>query len=134
VTPIHRARTGGPDFFLLRARQHLVANDDRASALYTRAAFEIKVKGFCDKKSVLVPYKKEPRQMKADSFWQAAKTRALSVAAAIPGEVQTLTTLFLAVDAAQKVVLNPLSHSIPQPLTRPEIQAAITAVDNLRFE
>jgi energy-coupling factor transporter ATP-binding protein EcfA2 len=133
VTPIHRARDGGPDFFLSRAKQHLVANDDRASAVYTRAAFEIKVKGYCDKKSVAVPYKKEPRLMKIDSFWQAAKVRAIAIAAN-PGERQTLSALFQAVDAAQRVVLNPLSHSITQPVTKPEIQAAITAVENLRFE
>lgn len=133
VTPIHRARDGGPDFFLSRARQHLAANDDRASAVYTRAAFEVKLKGYCDKRSVPVPFKKETRHMTADSFWQAAKTRSLSTAPT-PADNATFSALFQAVEAARKVVLNPLSHSITQPVTRPEIQAAINAVQNLRFE
>jgi energy-coupling factor transporter ATP-binding protein EcfA2 len=134
MTPLHRARDGGPDFFLARARQHLTANDERASAVYTRAAFEVKVKGYCDDVSVPVPYKKEARRMTADSFWQAAKARSRKYATDHnPTDLGALNGLFQAVDAAQRVVLNPLSHSATQPVTRPEIQAAIDAVANLRF-
>ena len=101
--------------------------------MYTRAAFEVKLKGYCDKRSVPVPFKKETRHMTADSFWQAAKTRSLSTAPT-PADNATFSAFFQAVEAARKVVLNPLSHSITQPVTRPEIQAAINAVQNLRFE
>ena len=92
------------------------------------------MKGFCDKKLVPVPYRKEARLMTIDTFWQAAKTKTLSVTSMTAAERAGFEALFQSVEAARKVVLNPLSHSITQPVTRPEIQAAIDAVQNLRFE
>jgi energy-coupling factor transporter ATP-binding protein EcfA2 len=133
VTPVHRPRNGGSDFFLERGNQHLVANDDRAAAVYARAAFESKVKSYCDQKSVPVPYKKDPKKMDAESFWRAATKHAIQGAPNIP-EKRKLAVGFRSVYTAKKVVLNPLSHSAPQPVTRPEIQAALAAVSNLEFK
>ena len=42
-------------------------------------------------------------------------------------EKRTLAALFRPVYAAKQVVLNPLSHSIAQPITRPEVQGAIAS-------
>ncbi len=48
-------------FFLVRARRHLTLNDPPSAANYTRSrAFEWKIKGYCDKFSVKVPYKNNP--------------------------------------------------------------------------
>ena len=46
VTPLYRPRQSGPDFFLERAKRHVVDNDDRAAAVYARAAFEAKVRKY----------------------------------------------------------------------------------------
>ena len=132
VTPIHSHRESGPNFFLTRASQHLAANDDRAAALYARAAFEAKVRKHCSDNSLSVPYNKDARKVKAEALWQAAKKHALEVAPD-PAAKRTLGSLFRAVYGAKQVVLNPLSHSIPQPLTKPEIQGAISAVTGLKF-
>lgn len=131
-TPIHQPRGSGPDFFLARANQHLAANDDRAAALYARAAFEAKVKKYCDRRSVPVPYKKDPKKIDAETFWKAASGHALQKAPT-PADKMKLEGMFQAIDVAKKVVLNPLSHSNPQTVTKPEIHAAISAVTNLDF-
>lgn len=133
VTPIHRPREGGPEFFLSRARQHLVDNDERGAALYARAAFEAKIKAYCDNKSVPVPYKRDPKKMDSESFWKAASANALDKAPN-PAAKTALETKFLAIGVAKKVVLNPLSHSAPPAVTRAEIQAAIAAVSSLEFK
>ncbi len=80
VTPLHRQRQGGPDFFLERARQHVVDNDDRAAAVYARAAFEAKVRKYCSDKSLPVPFNKEPRKVKSETLWRAATKHALESA------------------------------------------------------
>lgn len=133
VTPLHRLRNCGPEFFLDRARQHLAANDDRAAALYARAAFEAKVRKCCHDKSLPVPFSKEPRKVKAETLWRVATKHAIDTAPG-PAEKRTRGALFRAVYAAKQVVLNPLSHSITQPVTKPEVQAAISAVSNLEFK
>jgi hypothetical protein len=133
VTPVHRPRDGGSDFFLARANQHFAANDDRAAAVYARAAFESKVKLYCDQKSVPVPYKKDPKKMDAESFWKAATKHAIQGAPNV-AEKRKLAGGFRSVYTAKKVVLNPLSHSAAQPITRPELQAALVAVSNLGFK
>ncbi|MBZ5493551.1 MAG: AAA family ATPase [Acidobacteriia bacterium] len=132
VTPVHRSRDGGPNFFLDRANKHLADNDDRAAAVYARAAFEAKVRKYCSDKYLPVPYNKDPRKVKAESLWKAATKHALEVAPN-PAEKRMLGSLFRSVYAAKQVVLNPLSHSITQPITKPEIQAAILAVSQLVF-
>ena len=136
MTPVYKPRGAGSDFFTVRAREHLANNDDRAAGMYTRAGFETKVKKYCDKRSVPVPYSKEPRGLKIEDAWRAAKAKAISAAQSgnNPTLVQNLTALFHAADLAKKVILNPLSHSTPQLITRQEIAAAIAAVENLLFE
>jgi energy-coupling factor transporter ATP-binding protein EcfA2 len=132
ATPVHRSRDGGADFFLSRAKSHLAANDDRAAAVYARAAFEAKIKAHCDKRSVPVPYSRDPKRIDADTFWKAATKHAIEKAGT-PAEKAALEPGFQAIEVAKKIVLNPLSHAITQSVTKPEIQAAIDAVMNLNF-
>ena len=132
VTPIHKKRESGPDFFLGKARNHLANNDDRAAGMYTRVAFETKVKKYCEDKGVPVRYFREPKRLSIDQAWTPAQVKALEQAEATRRPV--LEQLFAAVTQAQRVILNPLSHSIPQTLTRIEIETAINAVEALKFE
>ena len=133
VTPLHRLRESGADFFLKRASRHLAANDDRAAAMYARAAFEAKVRKYCSDKSLPVPFNKDPRKVKAESLWRAAIKHAIESAPTV-GEKRILGNVFRAVHVAKQVVLNPLSHSTTQPLVKPEIQQAIDAVLSFKFE
>lgn len=135
VTPIHRRWGCNANFFLDRAQLHLDNHDHRAAGLYARAGFEWKVKAFCNDHSVMVPYSKDPRKLKIEAAWVAAKNKALKLAddSGDATKRPRLANLFATVDSAKKVVLNPLSHSTPQPLTKAEVENAINAVLSLVF-
>lgn len=136
VTPVVCSRKDSGDFkfFLSRATEYLNANDFRAASVYARAAFEAKLKSRCDKKAIPVPYQKPPKHIDAEKFWNAAIKHSLGLAANDAAKRRALGMHFRDVYRCKKVVLNPLSHSTPQPVTKPEIQAAIDAVESLRFE
>lgn len=125
-TPLWRGHEEGWTDNLARAKQHLATHDDRAAGVYTRAAFEGKLKKYCDKHKVPVPYRSNPAEMNSDMFWTAikAKLTADNKIAAIQQQVNNIATY-------RKVVLNPLSHEHPITLTQAEIQGAITAIEEL---
>ncbi len=132
VTPMHRSWRCDTNFFIQRAKRHLAENDQRAAGMYARAAFEMKVKAFCENHQVPVPFVREIRKLNIEKAWEAAKTKAVAKAGNSPKKA-SLEASFLTVDLVKKVVLNPLSHSIPQPLTKTEVQGAIDAVETLSF-
>jgi energy-coupling factor transporter ATP-binding protein EcfA2 len=132
--PRHYERDGGAKFFLERAREHLSKNDLNAAANYARSAFEYKIKKYCSDSSLPVPYKKNPREMKADGFWLAAQTAARKKAIDAVA-LAKLNGLFADVDRSKRIVLNPLSHSTAGVgLARVEVQSAIDAVELLQFK
>lgn len=131
--PRHHQREGGADFFLVRARRGLATNDLAGAANYARAAFEWKIKSYCDKRSVPVPYKRDPRAISADAFWQAVKKHSVDEADGATLKA-TLSGLHADIETWRRLVLNPLSHSATVPVTRHEVQSAIHAVQNLRFK
>jgi len=73
--PVHRGHREGAPHLLLRARQHLAAHDERAAAVYARAAFERKLQRYCEEKRVPVRYHTDPRRIDAQSFWDATKKK-----------------------------------------------------------
>jgi hypothetical protein len=129
---MHRSWRCDTNFFIQRAKRHLAENDQRAAGMYARAAFEMKVKAFCENHQVPVPFVREIRKLNIEKAWEAAKTKAVAKAGNSPKKA-SLEASFLTVDLVKKVVLNPLSHSIPQPLTKTEVQGAIDAVETLSF-
>jgi hypothetical protein len=130
--PRHHPRDGGADYYLDRARRHLATNDLASAGNYTRAAFEWKIKTYCDKGSIPVPYKRDSRAIGWETFWKAAKNHAFEKATDPILRVQ-LNTLFAHIELWKKIVLNPLSHPAAAPVTRQEVQSAIDAVNRLRF-
>lgn len=125
-TPLWRGHEEGWTDNLARAKQHLATHDDRAAGVYARAAFEGKLKKYCDKHKVPVPYRSNPAEMNSDMFWTAikAKLTADNMIAAIQQQVSNIATY-------RKIVLNPLSHEHPITLTQAEIQGAISAIEEL---
>lgn len=124
-TPLWRGHSETWSDHLLRARQHLAEHDDRAAAVYARAAFEAFLKKYCNKHGVAVQYKMNPADMTTEMFWTAIK-KALS-----PTDIATLQKQFRDVEMYRKIVLNPLSHEHPTTVTTAEIQGAINAIDEL---
>ena len=125
-TPLWRGHEEGWADNLARAKQHLATHDDRAAGVYARAAFEGKLKKYCDKHKIPVPYRSNPAEMNSDMFWTAIKDKLTSdnKIAAIQQQVSDIATY-------RKVVLNPLSHEHPITLMHAEIQGAITAIEEL---
>ena len=124
--PVLRGHNKGYSDLLARARQHLRDNDERAAAVYTRAAFERKLQRYCEEKSVPVRYHTNPRQITAEWFLQAIKKRAKDKGKTSPA--------FRQIETYRKIVLNPLSHASATTVTRPEIEGAIDAVEKLDFK
>jgi ABC-type cobalamin/Fe3+-siderophores transport system ATPase subunit len=125
-TPLWRGHGEGWANNLERAKQHLADHDDRAAGVYARAAFEGKLKKYCDKHKVPVPYRSNPAEMTTEMFWKAIKDKlaADTKLAGIQAQIGDI-------EASRKVVLNPLSHEHPISLTQAEIQSAITAIEEL---
>jgi len=124
-TPLWRGHDEGWTDNLTRARQHFADHDDRAAGVYARAAFEGKLKSYCEKKSVAVQFKSDPAKMTTEMFWTAIKGKLTAAElAAIQKEITDIETY-------RKIVLNPLSHEHPTTLTSAEIQGAITAIAEL---
>jgi energy-coupling factor transporter ATP-binding protein EcfA2 len=125
-TPLWRGQDEGWTDNLARAKQHLANHDDRAAGVYARAAFEGKLKKYCDKHKVPVPYRANPAEITSDMFWKAVKDK-LAADNKLAGVQQQVSDI----ETYRKVVLNPLSHEHPITLTQAEIQGAITAIEEL---
>lgn len=124
--PLWKGNGDGWTHSLERAREHLASHDDRAAAVYARAAFEGKLKKYCDKNGVPVQYKSDSSKMKSEMFWIAIKKRLT--------DAKTIATYQQQIDEVEvyrNTVLNPLSHEHPITLTTAEIRGAIDAIAEL---
>ena len=92
----------------------------------TTAAFESKLKKYCEDKQVAVQYKLNQSLVTTEMFWKAIKDKLLP-----DGKSDTVQAQFGAIEAHRKVVLNPLSHEHPTTLTEAEIRGAISAIEDL---
>ncbi len=125
-TPLWRGNGEGWTDHLRRAKQHLANHDDRAAGVYARAAFEGKLKKYCNDKGIWVQFKSDPAEINTNMFWKGIKDKLDS-----QGTLASLQQQIADIEMYRKVVLNPLSHEHPTTLTHAEIQGAIDAIDNL---
>lgn len=125
-TPLWRGNDEGWKDNLQRAKQHLANHDDRAAGVYARSAFEGKLKKYCDKHRIPVPYRSNPAEMNSQMFWDAIRKKLTD-----EGKIATYHVQIADIETYRKVVLNPLSHEHPTTLTQAEIQGAITAIEEL---
>jgi hypothetical protein len=130
--PVHRLQGAHSEvFFIDRAREHLANGDVPAAGNYARSAFEWKLKKHCDEKHVPVRYFRDPAKLTVEPLWQAAKARALS--SVDPADKHALETIFGRIEMYRNIILNPLSHAAPAAVERVEVEAAIAAIESLRF-
>ncbi len=111
---------------LNRAKQHLSSNDERAAAVYARAAFEYLAKSICDKK-IPVPFTLDNTHIESNVLWEAIKKRVSDKGkhAEYQGKIKDLETF-------RNIVLNPWSHGAGAHVVKAEIQGAIDAVEALK--
>lgn len=123
--PIHRTLQDGFEELLARADAHITNHDERAAAVYARAAFEHWAKKYCENKRVDVPFKIDPAALKINELWQKIKTSMTPAqSAANQAKIADLETY-------RRIVLNPLSHVAGAPVVDAEVMGAINAVRNL---
>lgn len=125
-TPRWRGSEEGWSDNLERAKQHLANHDDRAAGVYARAAFEGKLKRYCEKHSVPVQFVADPSKLTTEMLWLGIKESLKSM-----GKLESVQVQISEIETWRKVVLNPLSHQHPITLTQSEIQGAIAAIENL---
>lgn len=126
-TPLWRGHEETWHDNLQRAKQHLLVNhDDRAAGVYARAAFEGKLRQYCNNKGVAVQYKSDPSKLTTELFWKAIKDKLTA-----ENKLAQFQRQISDIETYRKVVLNPLSHEHPITLTQAEIQGAITAIEEL---
>jgi len=114
--------------YLATARKHMAMGDLHAAALYARMAFETKLRKYCSRKSVRVPFKDDPSKVKAEHLLQAVEERLRD-----GGKWDEYEPMLDRVKASRRVVLNPLSHAGAYTVCRAEVAKAIEAVDALRL-
>jgi hypothetical protein len=96
--------------------------------LYARAAFETRLKNFCERRRLPVPYHTDPRRVSSEDLWQAVTgTRGGD------GTCHVDATTKATIGSLRKVVLNPLNHAGASSITKAEVDAAIKAVERLSF-
>jgi energy-coupling factor transporter ATP-binding protein EcfA2 len=112
--------------FLQQAKAHYQAHDYRAATVYARVAFENKLKNFCSRKRLPVPYDRDPRRMSSEDFWNAVTSiRGGDGKCHVDGPTKAR------IESLRKVVLNPLSHADANSITKTEVDAAIKTVEGL---
>jgi len=131
--PTYLRHGEGAADLLVRAREHLASNDERAAALYARLALEVKLKRYCDKNGVPVAYNRDPRKVQAQAFWDAVRPHAFDKYRNDAAVLASLESSFASIEALRKVVLNPLSHSGVATVVKAEVKQAIDVVDGLSF-
>jgi len=116
--------------YLAKAREAIqVPRDDRMAGLYARVAFEAKLKSFCGKKHLPVPFHPNAKDYDTDDFLSAIEIHAK----ARGKHVQNYAAI-QRVKQFRKGVLNPLAHCHPVSLHQGEIELAIEAVGQLEFD
>jgi len=114
--------------YIQQAKVHQAEHDYRAAAVYARAAFETRLKNFCERRRLPVPYHADSRRVSSEELWQA-----VTGARGGDGTCHVDATTKATIEALRKVVLNPLNHAGASSITKTEVDAAIKAVEGLSF-
>ncbi|KAA9361446.1 AAA family ATPase [Ochrobactrum quorumnocens] len=117
---------------LATARRFHGLNEYAAAAVHARIAFELALKKLCERKSIPVRFKTDPRQLSSDELLTAIETW-LNEASRIAMK-PLIDPAIVSLKLWRKVVLNPFSHSTPVSLNAAEVQGAIDAAEKLHAD
>ena len=114
--------------YLEKAKEHLEANDYKASAVYLRTAFEAAIKQYCQEKNLAVKYRENPKDLTTEDFWIPIKAQMDE-----DGRFPLLDLKIVdKIELARKFILNPLNHATIVSIPRRELVDAIIVVGNLK--
>lgn len=107
---------------LTKAENHLNQCDFKASAVYTRSAFEKMIRRYCEKKQKPIAFKPRLKDYTSDDFWKIIKQ-----------DLQEKTKTDI--ETYRALVLNPFSHyNTERHEFKTELQGAIQAIKILQAE
>ena len=110
--------------FLNRAKDHLAANDFKASAVYIRTEFERLVKKYCAEKRLKVTYKKNLKELQSNELWESIVDQT-NISEELKNDIET----------HRGTVMNPYSHyDLERPQFKAELEATIDSVELLQNE
>ena len=112
--------------YLEKAKEYFDGNDYKACAIYLRTAFEVAIKNFCDKKRLLVNYRKNPKRLTSEDFWAPIKNGRDK-----GGKPFLQESLINEIELYRSIILNPLSHATIVNIIKKEIYEAMEAVKKL---
>lgn len=131
LVPIVRPHTGDLD----RAKAHLANGDLVAAAVYTRVAFEGRLRNVCEKKGIRVSYKKEQKHFSADALWQGIVERQkdrVELRRQTPSAKDFIPPVLRQdVETVRSTVLNQLSHAGAPGLVQTEVAKAISVIERI---
>lgn len=115
-----------------KARKFYAINEYAAAAVHSRVAFELALKKLCERKSIPVRFKSDPRKLSSEELLGGVEAwlnepKRTHIKRLIDPTVQS-------VKLWRQVVLNPFSHSTPVNLSSAEVIGAIDAVEKLHAE
>jgi len=126
LIPVHKSQGN----YLQKAREHLAQNDEKAAAVYTRSEFERRLREYCETLGVKVPFKKRTEQISSEALLSSLKEKLKNE----PNWEADLKPVVTGIETAQRVILNPLSHTQAVTIARAEVEEAIEAVSNFSFD
>lgn len=107
---------------IAKARYHLQQCDYKASAIYTRPAFEMLIRNYCKKKKKAIVFKIRLKDYTTEDFWQVIKDD-------LPQQVRDDIELY------RPLVLNAFSHyNTERHEIKTELNSAIQAIELLKQE
>jgi hypothetical protein len=111
---------------------YIRVGDLRAAAVYARATYEDLMRSICKLAALPVGYNPNPKDIKVDVLWRVILRRHAAMLKA--GKEFLNPALVPLLSAVRSQVLNRLSHSGSSSLTTLELQAAVTALAQLRSD
>ncbi len=137
--PLLRTPNEGAGDYLTRAEHQLTLHDHKAAAMYARGAYELILKKHCEKRSLPIPFKMDSDKTSSNTFFDAVRNslnKAIPVLNALPVPLPTTAhtaalVVMSQIELHRQQVLNPLSHSPPVSVTKPEVEDAIKSVRDL---
>jgi hypothetical protein len=95
-----------------------------AAANYARSAYEVKLRLLCEELSIPIPYKISGKKVSSDMLHGALMTWITC-----HDEYSSWNTTLKTANHFKNMVLNPNSHSLPETITKSEVNEAIIAVN-----
>lgn len=137
--PLLRTATQGAGDYLQRAKEQMLLHDHKAAGMYARAAYELVLKKFCDKRHLPMPFYVDTNKISSEKFFRAVKedinnpNREVSgMITPVPApDLAAISLTFTDIELHRKQVLNPMSHAPVVSLAGAEVQAAINSVGAL---